>query len=418
MPNLCYATSVPVAVLFGFVLSILSCSENLTQQDLKAFRGSAKLPSDSTRIRYEEIDSRGSLIKQTILTEARKMGALAFASRRSTSTNLFNTPTENRINLVFIGDGYTAEQVQVYHADVDRIVAQIFAKSPLGAYRDFFTVHRVDVISNQSGVIDGSGPLGMDLGCLNLDRLLCINVESAMAEALNAPRVDFVFALANTREYGGAGYMDPPISTLSAKHPQSVELAIHEFGHSFAKLTDEYDYGTESPDCESFANTSLANRDEMLRLRKKWHLWFDLPHVGTFLGSCQSARFFRPTENSLMRSLGRPFQEINSEQIVSRIIASTRPLDQFARPGNYRASGELWVRPVQKRAELISVDWTINGSSLPELHGQINLNLRTAPLRRGRNSVQVTVRSNGPYVRDQNLLGTSGTQTINYSVQK
>ena len=67
-------------------------------------------------------------------------------------TTLRQSETENRIDLVFVGDGYTAPELEGYAQDVDALVAGYFLEEPYVTYAPYFNVHRVDVVSNESGV--------------------------------------------------------------------------------------------------------------------------------------------------------------------------------------------------------------------------------------------------------------------------
>src|SRR3972149_839520 len=119
---------------------------------------------------------------------------LAEPSPWAVETTIDNGPPENRIDVVFIGDGYTAAELDLYAAHVENAVAGLFSEQPLAAYAGCFNVHRVDVISNESGVDEpGSGiyrdtALDMAFDCAGIDRLLCINYSKAQDAANSAPQ--------------------------------------------------------------------------------------------------------------------------------------------------------------------------------------------------------------------------------------
>ena len=66
-------------------------------------------------------------------------------------TILNNGPKSNRINLVFLGDGYTTAQQTQFLTDVNNVLTPFFNTSPLKEYKNFFNVYAVRVISSQSG---------------------------------------------------------------------------------------------------------------------------------------------------------------------------------------------------------------------------------------------------------------------------
>lgn len=107
-----------------------------------------------------------------------------------------------------------------------------------------FNVHRVDLPSNESGVdepdlgIFRDTALDMAFNCGGIPRLLCVNVNKAYAAAASAPDIDQILVIANSTRYGGAGYSAQNLCTLAGGNNSAVEIAIHEFGHAFADLSD------------------------------------------------------------------------------------------------------------------------------------------------------------------------------------
>ncbi|EFL19097.1 secreted protein [Streptomyces sp. C] len=165
-----------------------------------------------------------------------------------------NGPTADRLDVVVIGDGYTAGELDRFHADARAKWAEVTAVEPYTTYRDLFNVWTVDAVSAQSGVSGDPGPdtvrdtaLGSYFWCESIERLLCVDQPKVDAYVAKAPAADLVIVLANSAKYGGAGYNEPSatlgyegISTASAGHPKSGQVAIHETGHSLGKLADEY----------------------------------------------------------------------------------------------------------------------------------------------------------------------------------
>lgn len=169
------------------------------------------------------------------------------------ATIINNGDTTNRVDLVFVGDGYQELELGVYATDVSNMIDDFFDESPLDEYESFFNVHRVDVISVDSGVDhDPVFPIwrntALDMGFWTMsggqriERLLSIDVWKASEAANEAPDSDQILALANSSKYGGGGYIDWDIATASGhdEFGETNELALHEFGHSFGNLGDEY----------------------------------------------------------------------------------------------------------------------------------------------------------------------------------
>ena len=141
-------------------------------------------------------------------------------------------------------------------------------------------------------------------------------------------------AIGNTTTYGGAG---GPWATTT-RHPVATEVVVHEVGHSFAFLDDEYVDDALCPTSGASANSDIDSTRQSVRGIIPWTLWIDpstpVPTTtnadgipGLYEGAhyCPTGQY-RPTFNSLMRATFRPLGQINEEQFVKRIRAFARPL--------------------------------------------------------------------------------------------
>ncbi|MGM1064355.1 M64 family metallopeptidase [Saccharothrix sp. Mg75] len=238
---------------------------------------------------------------------------------------------DQRFDLVFVGDGYTAADADAYHSHVVGKWDELSAVEPFKSYKQYFNVWRVDVVSNQSGV-DNDPALGsardtaLDMGfwCqgrdLQTERLLCVNQTKATQFAALAPGADQVVALGNTAKYGGAG---GGVATAAGANDLAGQIAVHELGHSIGGLADEYDYpyetytGTEPTEVNVTRDPTGA----------KWsaHLGQPSPDGGA-VGAFEGARYhrtglYRPTSDSIMRTLGREFNLVGRDAMVDAFRA-------------------------------------------------------------------------------------------------
>ncbi|MGB2807025.1 MAG: M64 family metallopeptidase [Sedimentisphaerales bacterium] len=340
------------------------------------------------------------------------------------TTIIDNGPVSNRIDLVFVGDGYTASELGSYATHVQNILSGYFAEEPIAAYASYFNVHRVDVVSNESGVdeldigIYRDTALDMAYGCFETPRLLCIDVGKAVAAASNAPEVELIFALANSARYGGAGY--PDLSTMAGDHSSSVELALHECGHSLAKLADEYHYsdGTTYTGPERLEqNVSIYDAAEQIVLETKWYRWLDLPNVDTFEGARYNEfGIYRPTDNSKMKSLGRPFEEINAEQFVINFYKQVSPMDEATPPSQEPLPGDtvFYVIPMEPIGHSLDVQWSVDGVDVP---GATGLTFTPTSLPIGIHDVVVTAVDNTTRVREDTARATWLTNTRQWQIE-
>ncbi|MEU5208935.1 M64 family metallopeptidase [Streptomyces sp. NPDC020742] len=251
-----------------------------------------------------------------------------------------NGPVGSKLDVVFVGDGYTAAQQEDFHADVRAKWAKISAVEPYASYTGLFNVWAVDAVSHDSGVsgdptkdVVRDTALDSAFFCDGTERLLCVDTGKVESYASKAPGADLVVVLSNSTKYGGAGYNDihsqvgyDGIATASSDNDRSDQIAVHETGHSLGKLADEYDYGqsgTYTGPEPAQANLSKLNADEMAAQQQKWYRWLgqQSPDGGT-VGAYEGGGYYqyglnRPTDNSIMRTLGREFNLPGREAMIA-----------------------------------------------------------------------------------------------------
>jgi hypothetical protein len=186
------------------------------------------------------------------------MGAAAACSRafgEPVTTIRNNGDPANRVNMVILGDGYTAAELGKYAADAENATAGFLAQEPYKEYQRYFNVLRVDVISAESGADhpEASPPISKNTAfdaaynCGNTVRLICVDVSKVNAVLANSgigsDRQDIVLVLVNDAKYGGSG----GAVAVASLDPSVIELVLHETGHSFGLLADEYADGLTPP---------------------------------------------------------------------------------------------------------------------------------------------------------------------------
>ncbi|GFE42125.1 hypothetical protein Stube_67980 [Streptomyces tubercidicus] len=249
-------------------------------------------------------------------------------------------PVNSKLDVVFIGDGYTAAQQEDFHSDVRAKWAKISAVEPYATYRGLFNVWAVDAVSKDSGVsgdptqdVVRNTALNSAFFCDGTERLLCVDTGKVESYAAKVPAADLVVVLSNSAKYGGAGYNDVSsqvgydgIATASSDNDQSDQIAVHETGHSLGKLADEYDYGqsgTYSGPEPADANLSTLSADQMTAQQKKWYRWMGQQSPdGGAVGAFEGGGYYqyglnRPTENSIMRTLGQEFNLPGREAMIA-----------------------------------------------------------------------------------------------------
>ncbi|MCC6795752.1 MAG: DUF5011 domain-containing protein [Candidatus Hydrogenedentes bacterium] len=291
---------------------------------------SPDMPSSLTK--HEVVLPVGK-IKRIGEKEAPPPGPLSVAKIQDTGSDT------NRLVLVILGDGYTAANLSAgsFTTAAQNALTAFGNKSPWDVLFNGTNVYRVDVESNQQGADREDGQNGTLVDTYfnstfwtsGIDRLLTIDF-TGRSRAISAADAyvgvgvwDYLFVLVNSTVYGGSGGS----IGVSSIHASASEVIIHEFGHTFAGLADEYT--TAYPGYPAGDGEPNVDFDYALA-NLKWSAWVDTgtplptPDTSTYngvVGAFQGARYlttgiYRPTRNCLMKALGTAFCPVCKEAHV------------------------------------------------------------------------------------------------------
>ncbi len=155
-----------------------------------------------------------------------------------------NGPSANRIDLVFMGDGYTAAERDKFFADMQRLTNDMFVGHTFASYLPLFNVHAVFRPSQESGIGKNSTPKNTAYKLYregNTLRAIFPGNTSALRDSCDqAPDCDYPIVIANDPNYGGLGG-EFAISTSSES--SGTVVLRHELGHNFGRVGEEYDGG-------------------------------------------------------------------------------------------------------------------------------------------------------------------------------
>jgi hypothetical protein len=152
---------------------------------------------------------------------------------------------KDKVDLLLMSDGYSAGEMDKWHSDAKRLGEMLFAESPFKERKGDFNVWAVDLPAEESGVSRPSdgvyrhSPLRAVYDAFGLERYVLTFDNKRMREAAAAAPYEFVEIVVNDRKYGGGGIYNL-YATMPADSAWAKYLFIHEFGHHFAGLADEY----------------------------------------------------------------------------------------------------------------------------------------------------------------------------------
>ncbi len=156
-----------------------------------------------------------------------------------------NGPPRDKVDLLLLGDGYTAAEMDKWHRDARRMAELLFAASPFKERRQAFNVWAIDTPSEESGVSRPSdhvyrrSPLGASYDAFDSERYVLTYDNRRLREIASAAPYEFVEIVVNDRKYGGGGIFNA-YATVAADNAFTPYIFVHEFGHHFAGLADEY----------------------------------------------------------------------------------------------------------------------------------------------------------------------------------
>ncbi|SNR40420.1 M64 family metallopeptidase [Actinomadura mexicana] len=346
-----------------------------------------------------------------------------------------------RFNLVVLGDGYTAADMPKFRAHLAKHLNDLWTIEPFKSYRSYINVYAVETPSGESGVSCDPAlssprrttPLNMAFwsGCREdgIQRLLVMDSAAAKtyADLVQGTTVGNrqILALANSDTYGGAG---GAYATASGGNAMSALIAPHELGHSLGGLDDEYDYyqrgvpgGTYTgPEPGSIHHTLLTEK-EMQAQKQKWWRWLGERSeaggtIGRFEGGLYSSKgVWRPSQHSMMKTLGYYYDQVARERMTQRISGKVN-LVQANTPTNAPVGDDrvLWVETMHPTGHPLSIAWTVDRKTVGR---GANLDLSRLHLRKGTHTVEATVTDPTGFVRDPAIRSSAAlTQVRTWTV--
>ncbi len=154
-------------------------------------------------------------------------------------------PPRDKVDLLLLGDGYTAAEMDKWHQDARRLAETLFTQSPFKERRSDFNVWAIDTPADESGAsrpsdgVHRRSPIRATYDAFGSERYVLAFDNRRWREIAAAAPYEFVEIVVNDRKYGGGGIHNL-FATVAADNAFTPYVFVHEFGHHFAGLADEY----------------------------------------------------------------------------------------------------------------------------------------------------------------------------------
>ena len=271
-----------------------------------------------------------------------------------------NGPSPDKVDLLVVGDGYTQAEMPKFEAAARRLADHLFATSPFKERAQDFNVWAIALPTQESGVsrpstgVYPASPLGARYDIFGSERYVLATDNRALRELAQYAPYEFIEILVNNETYGGGGIFGQ-FSTAAADNDWANYLFVHEFGHHFAGLADEYytspvAYATGGERREPWEPNATALRDPAnLKWKKFVRPGTPLPTPWPKQAYETASRAYQQ-ERAALRAANRPEAEMSA--LFRKDLAQTNAL--FSRDphlhqvgafegANYEATG--YYRP-------------------------------------------------------------------------
>jgi hypothetical protein len=188
-----------------------------------------------------------------------------------------NGKPEEKVDLLILAEGYTTGEMDKFVEDAKRVSGYLFEEEPFKSNKEKFNVTALLTPSVDSGTdIPGENIyrntiFNATFYTFDLDRYLTTSDMKSVYDAAAGVPYDHIYVLVNSERYGGGGFYNF-LTVCTADNQLTKEVFVHEFGHGFAGLGDEY-YNS-SVAYENYYNLEIEpwepNLTTLVDFEKKW----------------------------------------------------------------------------------------------------------------------------------------------------
>ncbi len=201
------------------------------------------------------------------------------------------------LDITFIGDDYTVDQMPLFHDDVDRFIANLLSVEP-------YKSRAADIVFR---MVDNT----TDLGCVYNGRVITCSDPYTPVQASGTP-YDEIIAIVNNSTYGGSG--GGASVSVAYNGTQGADVFVHELGHTLGWLYDEYNIYTSDGYIDGWTHANCYSGTPPTAQ------WGGMVAIGDYTPGCYFPNWYRSSQGSIMYSLSyRYFNRISQNMLNSQI---------------------------------------------------------------------------------------------------
>lgn len=252
---------------------------------------------------------------------------------------LNNGPSDKKVDIAILAEGYTKDEMDKFIKDAQRLIDTLFAYEPFKSHKSDFNVHYVKSYSLDSGTdIPGDGIwkrtiMNSSFWTFGIERYLTTEDFKSVRDVAAEVPYDQIYIITNTDKYGGGGIYNY-FNLCISDNPAAPQVFVHEFGHGFGGLADEYAYGADEMDRYDLTVEPIEpNITTLVDFKSKWQ---DMVTPGTKIptqaseanrgkvGAFEGAGYvskgvYRPTMQCIMRELKYDFCPVCQRALTQMI---------------------------------------------------------------------------------------------------
>ncbi|MBV5314082.1 MAG: T9SS type A sorting domain-containing protein [Prolixibacteraceae bacterium] len=341
-----------------------------------------------------------------------------------------NGSPEKFINLVYLSDGFQNSQLGDFVKYAESSGKNMLNDSPFKEYKSYFNLIAIKVPSVESGsdhprtaadcppasehpTLTANTFFNTTFDSFNIHRLLVANDAAAVYNVItnNFPLFDQKIILANTSFYGGSG----GTNSVASLNPAINELVLHENGHAFGNLSDEYWAG------ENYAYENVNMTKESNPKLVRWKNWIGVDGVGVYSygSSGAQANWYHPHQNCKMQALGNKFCPVCREALALKILQKFGSPIKSSYPLETKIS--MNVESLKLKLELykpipntLKTTWLLNGIKF--MQNKDSIFLKALQLQAGINTLTVQVLDTTSLIRDESHPKIN-TYSVSWSIE-